>query len=166
LKDELAAAVARHGDDPAILRVLEEVCRLTGMGFAAVACVTEDRWIACQVLDKIEFGLKPGDELDIATTICDDIRKCGRAVIIDHVAEDRDWRTHPTPVLYGFKSYASFPLFLDDGSFYGTMCAIDPEPRLLKSPELVAKLENCAIQVSDLLSAKIAASPRLPARAT
>ena len=49
-------------------------------GGTAVARVTDERWIACQVLDQIEFGLDPGDELKIATTICDDIRRCGRAI--------------------------------------------------------------------------------------
>ena len=97
--DALAARVMHHGDDPAMLGLLEEVCAATGMGFAAVACVTEDRWIACQVLDNIEFGLRPGDELDIATTICDDVRKTQRGIVIDHVAMDMDWRTHPVPIL-------------------------------------------------------------------
>ncbi len=35
---------------PAVGNILEVVCRTTGMGFAAVARVTEDRWIACQSL--------------------------------------------------------------------------------------------------------------------
>ncbi len=46
----------------AVPKILEVVCRTTGMGFAAVARVTEDRWIACAVLDQIEFGLQPGGE--------------------------------------------------------------------------------------------------------
>lgn len=123
------------------------------MGFSAVARVTEDRWIACQVLDKIEFGLNPGDELDIKTTICDEIRASGQRVIIDHVAENWEWRTHPTPMLYGFESYASLPVFLADGSFYGTLCAIDPEPRALSAAETIAVLENCARRVAAILSA-------------
>jgi hypothetical protein len=32
------------------------------MRFAAVARVTEQRWIACTVRDDIAFGLKPGGE--------------------------------------------------------------------------------------------------------
>lgn len=43
----------------AVPTILDVVCRTTGMGFAAVARVTEDRWVACGVLDQIEFGLKP-----------------------------------------------------------------------------------------------------------
>jgi GAF domain-containing protein len=153
--DELAARVVRYGDDPAILQLLEEVCWMTGMGFAAVACVTEERWIACQVLDRIEFGLTPGGELDVSTTICDDIRKTQRGIVIDHVSADADWCTHPVPILYGFQSYVSLPLILDDGSFFGTLCAIDPSPRLLRTPEMIEALENCARQVAQLLSDKL-----------
>ena len=39
----------------AVTSILEIVCRTTGMGFAAVARVTEERWIACAVKDDIQF---------------------------------------------------------------------------------------------------------------
>jgi hypothetical protein len=29
----------------------------------------------------------------------------------------------------GFKSYCSFPVYLEHGSFFGTLCALDPAPR-------------------------------------
>lgn len=152
MKDGFAAEVAAQGDDDEIGAILEEVCRVTGMGFAAVARVTEQRWIACQVLDRIEFGLDPGDELEIKKTICDDIRKCGHPIVIDHIGADPEWRTHPVPVLYGFESYASFPVTLTDGSFYGTLCAIDPEPRTLSAPETIAALREYAERVAAILS--------------
>lgn len=159
-KDALAAAVDADGDDPAIREVLEEVCRATQMGFAAVARVTETRWIACHVLDRIEFGLEPGSELDIKTTICADIRKSGQRVIIDHVADNAEWRTHPVPIIYGFKSYASLPVILDDGSFYGTLCAIDPAPRDVSAPDTVAVLEQSARRIGAILSARTASGDR------
>ncbi|MFC7551747.1 ATP-binding protein [Pseudoroseomonas wenyumeiae] len=127
------AAVARIAAVPAILDV---VCRTTGMGFAAVARVTEDRWIACSVQDDIGFGLKPGGELKIETTICNEIRDSRAAVVIDHVAEDPVFRRHHTPSLYGFQSYISVPVMLPDGSFFGTLCAIDPRPMRLNTPEV------------------------------
>lgn len=114
---------------PEVEALLAEVCALTGMGFAAVARVTGDRWVACQLLDRIEFGLRPGDELKIKTTICDEIRASGRGVFIDEVSTDPVWRRHHTPALYGFESYISIPIVLEDGSFFGTLCAIDPAPR-------------------------------------
>jgi signal transduction histidine kinase len=113
--------------------MLEVICRTTGMGFAAIARVTEDRWVACAVRDEIAFGLTPGGELEVGTTICDEIRRSGEAVVIDHVARDPDFRGHPTPARYGFQSYISQPIFRN-GRFFGTLCAIDPKPAQLKNP--------------------------------
>jgi len=53
----------------AIPVMLDLVCRTTGMRFAAVARVTEERWIACSVRDDIKFGLKVGGELKVESTI-------------------------------------------------------------------------------------------------
>lgn len=154
MEDDLASRVVQEGDDSEIEAILLEVCNATRMGFVAVARVTEDRWIAAQVLDRIEFGLNPGDELDIKKTICDDIRECGQAIIIDRVVEDPEWRNHPVPILYGFQSYASLPIVLEDGTFYGTLCAIDPEPRVLSGLETVALLRDCAARVAAILTAR------------
>jgi signal transduction histidine kinase len=121
----------------AVPTILEVVCRTTGMGFAAVARVTEDRWIACQVLDTINFGLKPGGELQVQTTICHEIRQTGEAVVIDHVDQDPAFRNHHTPLQYGFQSYISMPIRLPGGQFFGTLCAIDPRPARLQTPEVI-----------------------------
>lgn len=117
--------------------ILEVVCRTTGMGFAAVARVTEDRWIACAVRDEIAFGLQPGGELVVETTICHEIRALPEAVVIDHVAEDPRYRNHHTPRQYGFQSYISMPINLPGGQFFGTLCAIDPRPARLRTPEVI-----------------------------
>jgi GAF domain-containing protein len=143
-------AVAQ-GSNPEIIKLLRHVCETTGMGFAAVARVTEDRWIACQVEDRIDFNLSPGDELEISMTICDDIRRSGRMVVIDSVAENIEWQSHPIPAFYGFKSYASLPVYLPDGSFFGTLCAIDPEPRRVSASHIVAELQSCVERLVPLL---------------
>jgi signal transduction histidine kinase len=127
-------AVARI---PAVPVILDVVCRTTGMGFAAVARVTEERWIVCEVRDAIAFGLQPGGELKIETTICNEIRASREAVIIDHVAEDAAFRGHHTPARYGFQSYISMPILLPGGEFFGTLCAIDPRPARLNNPETI-----------------------------
>jgi GAF domain-containing protein len=155
MKDELAAGAVRDGDEDLIRAILVEVCRITHTGFAAVARVTEDRWIACQVADQIGFGLGPGDELEIEKTICNEIRKCGTEVVINHVGADPHWRTHPVPAMYGFESYASLPIFLSDGSFYGTLCALDPSPRALSARATVGVLRRHAARIGELLSARL-----------
>src|SRR3984893_14196814 len=101
--------IAAVSNIKAIPTILDIVCRATGMRFAAVARVTENRWIACSVRDDIGFGLKPGDELKADTTICQDIRQSGEAVVIDHVTEDAAYSTHPAPLMYDFQSYISMP---------------------------------------------------------
>jgi signal transduction histidine kinase len=121
----------------AIPKILEVVCRTTGMGFAAVARVTVDRWVACAVRDEIAFGLQPGGELQVETTICDEIRESGQPVVIDHATEDETFCYHPTPKMYGFQSYISVPINRPDGQFFGTLCAIDPQPHRLKTPETI-----------------------------
>ena len=62
----------------AVPTILDVVCRSTGMGFAAVARVTEDALDRCAVRDEIAFGLKPGGELKVETTICHEIRQSAR----------------------------------------------------------------------------------------
>jgi len=122
---------------PIIPSLLEVICRTTGMGFAAIARVTEDKWVACSVRDEILFGLEPGGELKLETTICNEIRQTHQAVVIDHVEKDKIFCTHPTPRMYGFQSYISVPIFRKDGSFFGTLCAIDPKPHRLNTPEIL-----------------------------
>lgn len=111
------------------------------MRFAAVARVTTDRWIACAVQDNLAFGLEPGGELKIETTICNEIRDHRQAVIIDNVAEDPLYCGHHTPAHYGLQSYISMPITLADGSFFGTLCAIDTVPRTLNTPEIVGMFQ-------------------------
>jgi GAF domain-containing protein len=153
MTDLLRADIAAVQDIPGIKDMLSQVCMLTGMGFAAVARVTSERWVACQVLDRIEFGLNPGDELEIKTTICDEIRASGQGVFIDHVGNDPAWRTHHTPMLYGFESYVSIPILLADGSFFGTLCAIDPAPREKPLGAVVPQLQQFAGTIARALDA-------------
>jgi signal transduction histidine kinase len=154
----LTADITAISQIDAVASILEIVCRTTGMGFAAVARVTRDRWVACAVRDEIAFGLLPSGELDVKTTICDEIRDNGRAVIIDHVAQDEHFRDHHTPRLYGLQSYISMPIILADGAFFGTLCAIDPRPARLNRPEVIGMFKNFAQLIAFHLDAQARAA--------
>jgi signal transduction histidine kinase len=121
----------------AVPTILSVVCRVTGMGFAAVARVTPERWVCLAMNDEIAFGLKSGGELNVETTLCHEVRQAREVVVIDHVAEDERYCRHHTPATYGFQSYISMPIFLADGSFFGTLCAIDPKPAKLNNPTVI-----------------------------
>jgi|SRR6187399_130041 signal transduction histidine kinase len=124
-------------DISSVSTMLDVICRITGMGFAAIARVTTGRWVACCVRDDISFGVKPGDELELETTICGEIQHHRQSVIIDEVARDDTYCGHPAPTRYGFQSYISMPIELPDGEFFGTLCAIDPRPARVNTPEIV-----------------------------
>src|ERR1700710_1057058 len=119
MADDFSADVAAVERIPVVPTILDVICRTTGMGFAAIARVTEERWIACSVQDQIQLGLQPGQELKVETTICHEIRQPREPVIINHVAEDTVYCLHETPNLYGFQSYISIPIILPNGLFFG-----------------------------------------------
>jgi len=70
------AAISRIEAVPSLLQVL---CDTTGMGFAAVARVTGGTWTACAVRDTVSFGLKPGGQLPLETTLCTEVRQSRNA---------------------------------------------------------------------------------------
>jgi signal transduction histidine kinase len=156
---DLSADIAAVQGIAAVRRILEVVCRSTGMGFAAVARVTEQRWVCCAVRDEIAFGLAPGGELELETTICHEIRQSHEAVVIDNVAEDAAYCGHHTPAKYGFQSYISMPIILADGTFFGTLCAIDPRPARLNTPQTVGMFKLFA----ELIATHLEAVDRLAA---
>jgi len=81
--------------------------------------------------------MKPGTELELETTICNEVHKSGEPVIIDDVSLDGPVCKHPAPGLYGFQSYISMPIIFSNGSLWGSLFAIDPKPHKLNTPEIV-----------------------------
>lgn len=134
---QISDDVQKVGQIPIVPTILDVICKTTGMGFAAIARVTTHQWVACSVRDEINFGLKPGGELQIETTICNEIRDHLNPVVIDNVSKDEQFCNHHTPKMYGFQSYVSFPIFLKNGDFFGTLCAIDPKPAELNNSKIV-----------------------------
>ncbi|HZX80221.1 MAG TPA: GAF domain-containing protein [Lysobacter sp.] len=125
----------------AVPRILRAVTEITGMRFAAVARVTETRWTACAVRDELGFGLEPGGELELETTICNEIRQHQQAVVFGHAREHPIYAQHHTPKLYGLESYISVPIFRAGGEFFGTLCAIDSRPADVEAPGVLPSLE-------------------------
>ncbi|MFB3305965.1 ATP-binding protein [Pseudomonas sp. AMR01] len=135
------ATIGRISAVPAMLKVISD---MTGLRFAAVARVTEETWTACAVLDQLEFGLGVGGELDLTTTLCHEIRGSHRSVVIDKASEDPLFCDHHTPRIYQFESYISVPVFRTDGRFFGTICALDPNPAQLRSSTIQSTMESFA----------------------
>lgn len=135
---------------PTILNVINQS---TGLGFVAVARVTPNKWLTCGVLDNLNFGLTPGDELQVETTICHEVRQADKLVVIDHVDNDEIFAKHHTPLQYGFQSYISVPIVLQNGTFFGTLCALDPAPNKLNNSKVIGMFTAYAELISFHLDA-------------
>ncbi len=140
MPENIAADVASIQAISSVPTILEAVVAITGLRFACIARVTPESWTTCAVIDQIGFGLMPGDSLDVVTTLCGEVRETGRAVIIDNVSEDPKYRDHHTPRIYGFQSYISIPVHWSDGSYFGTLCALDPLAANLSNTATIASM--------------------------
>ena len=130
--------IASIGSVPTLLRL---ICDMTGMGFAAVARVTDGTWTACAVQDNIGFGLGVGGQLSLETTLCRESRLAGDAIVIDEASLDPVYRNHHTPRIYGIESYVSVPIVRKDGSYFGNLCAIDPKPARVSDPKTLGTIK-------------------------
>ncbi|WP_339543633.1 GAF domain-containing sensor histidine kinase [Pseudomonas sp. RA_35y_Pfl2_P32] len=157
MSSTVAADIATIGRISAVPAMLQVIREMTGLRFAAVARVTGTSWTACALLDQLDFGLLVGGELDIASTLCHQVRASHRSVVIDKASDDPLYCQHHTPRLYQFESYISVPVFRTDGRFFGTICALDPNPAELKSSPIQSTVESFA----RLLSLQIEAEENL-----
>jgi signal transduction histidine kinase len=112
----------------AVPTLLQVVCEIAGMRFAAVARVAEGSCTLCAVKDDIGFGLRPGSQLDVEKTLCIGVKRCEVPVVIEHASLDSRNREHRAPMRYQIESYVSVPIVLASGRYFGNLCAIDPAP--------------------------------------
>lgn len=137
MTEDSRQAIATVAAIDAVPTLLEVICRVTGLRFAAVARVTADRWLACATLDEMGMGLVPGSELPISATFCQRIHRTGEPVVFHHGSADPVYAEDPVTRLYKLESYISFPILLRDGSMFGTLCALDLRPRAPITAEIL-----------------------------
>lgn len=128
---------------PDVQGLLGRVLQLTGLSFAAVARVTDQRWTALAVEDRANFGIVPGQDMILEKTLCNEVRQRGEPVIFSHASADAQYASHPLPRLYGFESHLSVPIRLRTGEFFGTLCALDPAPTPLND-QMIAEVRALA----------------------
>ncbi|QHJ13085.1 Bacteriophytochrome [Paraglaciecola mesophila] len=141
----------------AVPHIMKMLADATGLRFICVARVTDEKWTTCAVLDRVNFNLHPGDELDISTTFCTQVKKSTQPIVIEHALKDEHYSKSKIPIMYGFESYFSFPIYTKNGDFFGTLCGLDPLPVKLKTVEIQQQIKSFA----DLISRQIEADERL-----
>ena len=134
---DIAHDISAVGRIEALPTILEVLCDLTGMRFAAVARVTEDSWTACAIKDSINFGLPVGGQLPVETTLCLESKHRGEPIAINRASTDPKYCNHHTPRTYKIESYISVPIILKSGRYFGNLCAIDPEPADVNNSKVI-----------------------------
>lgn len=154
----LAQDIAVVGRLAVVPRILHAMADLTGLRFVAIARVTDSTWTCCAVRDQLGFGLAPGGQLELETTLCNEIRQSRRPIVFGHASADPVYAGHPTPRLYQFESYISLPIVRADGTFFGTLCALDRDPiavgdaASMRTLELFAQLIASQLDLEERLS--------------
>lgn len=133
---------------PVILRLLRDQ---TDMRFVGIARVTPERWILYASLDEGGFGLGPGDELDVKTTLCIAQLDQPQTIVFDDARSDATYASHPAPRLYGFCSHISTAIHLVDGSYFGSLCALDSAPVAINNERAIGMVEGMAALIGRLL---------------
>jgi len=132
--------VAAFSRIAAVNMILETLQKLTGLRLSIVVRVDDNSWTACAVVDNLNFGLNPGDQLELSTTYCNTARENAAPLIVKHASQNDDFKDHPGFTVYGVESYIAVPLYRQNGECFGVMCALDLEPKEF-SEELVSTFE-------------------------
>jgi hypothetical protein len=141
---EIARDIEAIGRIEALPTLLKMLLDATGLGFAAVARVSENNWTACAVQDGIQFGLKAGSELDVKTTFCIESRAARAPIVIDQASSDPRYCDHEAAKLYCIESYVCVPIILEDGHYFGNLFALDPRPAQVSKPNIVSMFGHVA----------------------
>ncbi|HEY2462728.1 MAG TPA: GAF domain-containing sensor histidine kinase [Steroidobacteraceae bacterium] len=154
--EEIARDVGAVNELQAVPTLLQVLCESTGMRFAAVARVSESTWTACAVKDDINFGLTPGAQLDLETTLCIEAKRPNAPIVIEQASADPRYCNHHTLKLYKIESYVSVPIVLPSGRYFGNLCAIDPAPAKVADPKILSMFTRFAALIGVQLDSEFA----------
>jgi signal transduction histidine kinase len=152
--EEIARAIDAIGRIDAVPTILAVLCDTTGMRFSVVAHVTDTTWTACAVQDDIHFGVGPGGQLDVGSTLCFEARASRAPILIEHASVDPRYHAHPAVKRYAFESHVSVPIILGDGRYFGSLCAVDPSPVKLKEPRILSMFNRFAALIASQLDSQ------------
>ena len=115
---------------------LRIMAQLVGVRSAFVAQLTSESMEVLGAWDDNGCGIRSGGTEPLEETFCQYVRATGAPVVIPQAAEDPRVRNVATRVAYQIGAYVGVPLTVADGSLFGTLCLLDPEPREFTSDQV------------------------------
>ncbi len=153
--NDVAQAVVAIGRIDAVPTLLQVLCEITGMRLAMVAHVNAAIWTVCAVQDDLHLGVTPGDPLAVRTNLALESQVSRTPIVIEQASSDPRYRGHGRRELYQVESYVSVPIFLSNGSYFGTLCALDPNPAKVGQPFILSTFTRFATLIASQLSQQL-----------
>jgi signal transduction histidine kinase len=152
---DVVQAVAAIGRISAVPTLLEVLCEITGMRLAMVAHVGAKVWTVCAVQDGLHLGITSGAPFDLRTNLALESQASRTPIVVEQASFDPRYINHAGPGLYQFESYVSVPIFLQGGSYFGTLFALDPKPAKLGPPFILSTFKKFAALIALHLSQQL-----------
>lgn len=150
------AAYAPFGDlSGAALAVLGQLRR--EVGFSAWALTRVSGGTSTVLVSSDLFPAAAGEQIPWTDTLCHRVFEEGVPRVTLDVRAVASLRDTPFARRWGVGAYLSAPLSIDGETLFGTLCALDPEPR---EPEMLTRLPLVDLQAR-LLSTMLASDVRL-----
>jgi signal transduction histidine kinase len=152
---DVVHAVAAIGRIAAVPTLLEVLCGITGMQLAMVVHVGAKVWTVCAVRDDLHLGITGGGPFALRTNLALESQAARTPIVIEQASFDPRYMNHGAPGLYQLESYISVPIFLQSGSYFGTLCALDPKPAKLGQPFVLSTFTKFASLIASQLSQQL-----------
>ena len=138
-------------------RALQILHKQFGLGLWMITRVDGDRWIVLSA-DDTHYGVKQGTVLKWSDSFCWRMVQGLGPRLAPDAALVTAYRDAPIGKQMKIGCYVGIPLKRADGALFGTLCAIDPEPRPPDFEKQLPYIELVAELLSDLLDSELKAA--------
>ena len=128
-----------------------------GFDLTMVTRTDDDEWQVLQADDE-GYGMAPGDLLPWSDSICKQMVDGRGPRVAPQVADIAAYAATPIARRLTIGAYVGMPLTRADGSLFGTLCAVHPEPKPASLLDEQPVVEMVARLLSTLLDSELARS--------
>jgi diguanylate cyclase len=136
--------------EPLAHELLDLLAAEADMGLWMLTRCQGSDWVPLVVHDR-DYGVARGTVLGWSESICSRMVACDGPRVVPDLAQVESYGVAPIARWLGIRSYVGYPIADADGALWGTLCAIDPEPRCLPAEPLQARLRLAARMITTYL---------------
>jgi GAF domain-containing protein len=119
----------------AVGALLDMVHQISGLRTSFLAQTTPQRFLTIKVQDYGGCRLIEGRDLPLQESYCSYVAKSGEMLMVEDTQQDERFSNLAVTQEANIGSYMGAPVYLADGTLYGTLCAIDPNPHTFSTAQ-------------------------------